>query len=89
MDLRQIIRGELVGKRITITHSKNKTLIGVKGKVIDETQQTLVLEDKEKKRKQVLKNGITFETNHRGERITIKGKQIVGRPEERVKLKVK
>ena len=89
MNLRQVVRGELVGKTIKITYSKNKSLTGIKGKVIDETQHTLVLEDKEKKRKRVLKNSITFETKHRGEKITITGKQVIGRPEERVKLKVK
>tara|TARA_Y100000310_G_C20344890_1_gene651549 strand:- start:305 stop:574 length:270 start_codon:yes stop_codon:yes gene_type:complete len=89
MNLKQVIRGELIGKIITITHSNNKTLVNVKGRVIDETQHTLILEDKENKRKRILKNSITFKITHKGEKVIIKGKQIIGRPEERVKLKVK
>jgi len=89
MNLRKVIRGELIGKTIRIIHSKNGTLIGIKGKIIDETKHTLMLEDEEKKKKLVLKNGITFETMQQGEIIKIKGELVIGRPEDRVKLKVK
>ena len=89
MDLKKFIRGELVGKTIKIIQSKNKTLVGIKGVLVDETKHTLTLEDKENKRIRVLKNCITFKTTQFGETIKIRGELIVGRPEDRVKLKVK
>jgi ribonuclease P protein subunit POP4 len=89
MNLKKFIRGELIGKTIKITYSKNKTLIGISGRVIDETKHTLMLEDKKKRKKRVLKNSITFEARDGREIINIKGELITGRPEDRVKLKVK
>ena len=36
----------MIGSNIEITESKNKTLIGLKGKVIDQTKNTITLETK-------------------------------------------
>jgi ribonuclease P protein subunit POP4 len=38
--------GMNIGKLIEIIDSKNKTLIGIKGKVIDETKNTLTIQTK-------------------------------------------
>ena len=89
MDLKKIIRGEWIGKTINIVQSKNNSLKGIKGKIIDETKQSFILEEKKNKRKRVLKNNIIFETKYQGKTIKVKGKMVVGRPEDRIKLKVR
>jgi len=45
MNLKKI-RSLLIGSNIEITESKNKTLVGLKGKVIDQTRNTITLETK-------------------------------------------
>ncbi|MCD4666383.1 ribonuclease P protein subunit [archaeon] len=45
-----------IGYHIEIIESKNKSLVGIKGKVIDETQNMWIIET-EKGNKKILKNG--------------------------------
>ena len=47
----------LIGKTVEITNSKNKSNIGIRGKVIDETKKTLVIKSREGK-KRLLKKSI-------------------------------
>ena len=39
---------ELIGETIEIIGSKNKTLIGVKGKIVEETKNTITLDNEKK-----------------------------------------
>ena len=77
---KELLKGELIGSEIEIMHSKNKTLIGKTGKIIDETRNTITLETNSKKIK-VLKSHITFKIKNK----IIDGKKIVGKPEDRIK----
>lgn len=70
------MRKELIGKKIKIIESKNKTNKGIKGKVIDETKNTITIDDKK-----FIKKNITFEIDGK----IIEGKDIMFRPEERIK----
>ena len=44
----------MIGSKIKIIESKNKTLIGLKGKIIDQTKNTIKLETKEGTKKIIL-----------------------------------
>lgn len=68
---------ELIGATVEIVDATNSSLIGKKGKVIDETKNTFTLENK----KIILKNSVTLRI---GDRV-IEGKEIAKRPYERVK----
>jgi|TARA_Y100000310_G_scaffold327640_1_gene394318 ribonuclease P protein subunit POP4 len=70
---------ELIGSIIEIIGSKNKTLIGIKGKIIDETKNTLTIKNKTSKK--VLKSHITFKIDGK----IVEGKDITKRPEDRIK----
>jgi ribonuclease P protein subunit POP4 len=72
-------KGELIGSHIEVVSSKNPTLIGIKGKVIDETKNTLTI--KNKKIKKILKSHVTLKINN----TIIQGKSLIGRPEDRLK----
>ncbi len=74
------MREELIGEKIKIIESKNKSLIGVEGVVIDETKNLLFIETKGKVKK-IIKSQCTFD---------VEGKKLIGssitkRPEERIK----
>jgi len=71
---------ELIGKKIKIIESKNKSLIGIEGYVVDETKNMLFIESDGKIRK-IVKDQCIFEID--GKRI--EGKDIAKRPEERIK----
>lgn len=75
-----IKKTEIIGREIKIINSKNETLIGIKGKIINETKNTLTIKTDEKTKK-LIKEQITFTIND----TIIKGKEITYRPEDRIK----
>ncbi|MBW2963771.1 ribonuclease P protein subunit [Candidatus Woesearchaeota archaeon] len=89
---------EIIGKTIKVVESKNKSNVGMEGKVIDETKKTIVVKTK-KGQKKLLKGNITIMINHKNAQKSkisgtpetrsvskrIKGQQLMKRPEERIK----
>ena len=80
----EIFRHELIGLNVKITKSKNKSLVGLSGKVIDETKNMFVIKTKEGTKK-IIKDQSTFIFSLNGKKIEIEGKILVGRPEQRIK----
>ncbi len=79
-----LVRHELIGLRVRVAESKDPTLSEREGIVIDETKNTLVLEDG-KKRVRVIKDQTRFEFALGGKVVEVDGKILVGRPEDRIK----
>jgi len=78
-----------IGLNAKVTKSSNQEYIGIEGKVIDETRNTLVI-SQNKKEKTIIKDVAVFHfTLPDGTIVEIDGKAIVGRPENRVKKKIK
>lgn len=75
---------QLLGKTIEIVDSTNKSLIGLRGVVIDDTKDSLLL-NTTRGEKRVVKHTITFTLD--GE--TIAGNAISQKPQDRLKLKWK
>ena len=80
-----ILRHELIGLDTEVSKSLNPLKIGIKGKVMDETQQTLTIRTK-KGDKKVLKSISNFIFKANKESFNVKGIKLVKRPWERVKL---
>jgi len=70
-----------IGKRITIIDSKNKFDVGSEGKVIDESQNTIIIETV-KGEKKFWKNNIVFGINN----LVIYGNKINRRITGRIKI---
>ncbi len=86
---KNIVRHELIGLNVEVKDSKNKTQIGLKGMVVNETKNMLWIET-EKGIKKVLKKDCKFIfTLPSGEKVLVDGKLIAKRPEERIKMKVR
>ena len=80
------IQKELIGLNITICESKDPTLIGLEGKIVDETQNMLIILTKKNKTKKIVKENSTFKFRISDEKnVKIAGKLLKGRPEERMK----
>ena len=65
----------------------NPTNTHIRGKVIDETKNTLVIRGNGIKR--IAKKGAIFKFNLDGIAVKIEGKTLIGRPEDRVKKQTK
>ncbi len=86
---RNILRHELIGLFVEIVEAKNKTQLGMKGLVVNETKNTLWIET-EKGVKKVLKKDCKFMfTLPSGKKVVVEGKLLAKRPEERIKMRVK
>ncbi|MBW2991675.1 ribonuclease P protein subunit [Candidatus Woesearchaeota archaeon] len=80
MNLKKLLRAELIGLKAEVVDSSNKANIGIKGKITDETKNTLRIGGKT-----VLKKDVTIEFDVDGKKIRAEGKMLMKSPEERVK----
>jgi ribonuclease P protein subunit POP4 len=78
-----IRKGELIGLQVEVIGATDPGHIGLRGRVVDETMKTLVIE-KEGKEKMIQKKGALFRFDIRGG-IEVHGEDILFRPEERIK----
>ncbi|MCO6041098.1 ribonuclease P protein component 1 [Thermococcus alcaliphilus] len=74
---------ELIGLKVKVINSSHPGLIGIEGYVIDETRNTLTILGE--KVWIVPKNVAEFEFEIDDKKIRIKGEELIGRPEMRLK----
>tara|TARA_Y100000310_G_scaffold342215_1_gene444356 strand:- start:6154 stop:6414 length:261 start_codon:yes stop_codon:yes gene_type:complete len=79
-----ITKHELIGLHVEVVEAKNSDLVGIKGKVVDETKHTVILATVNGERK-VLKKGMKMKTEVKGQQIIIDGDVLLVRPEDRIK----
>jgi ribonuclease P protein subunit POP4 len=83
-----IFRHELVGLGIEVVKSSHIGFIGIKGEVVDETKNTIKVEDVEGYEKIIPKKVATFRfTLPSNVVVEVDGRIIVARPEDRIKKK--
>ncbi|RME55512.1 ribonuclease P protein subunit [Candidatus Woesearchaeota archaeon] len=82
--LSDVLKHEFVGREIEIISCTNPSLVGKKGVVVDETKNTFTIDEKGTFKK-VLKSHIIFRTKFQGKVLEIDGKELVFRPEDRIK----
>jgi len=84
---KNIFRHELIGLHVKVASSTHEGFIGIEGKVVDETKNTIRIET-DKDEKIVPKGAATFHFYlPDGNIIEIEGKIIIARPEDRIKKK--
>ena len=84
-----IIRCEFIGTEAQVTRSSHPDYVGISGRVIDETKNTFTILQ-EGKRKTVVKGSTVFHFQfHDGTIVEIDGKQLLGKPEDRLKRRVR
>ncbi len=84
---RNILRHEIIGLQCEVVDAKNRSLVGITGRVVDETMKTFVID--EDKRKRIAKQGTTFKIALGGKKLIVNGGILVARPEDRIKKKFK
>lgn len=84
-----VVRDEFIGLKATVVRSSNPNYVGISGKVVDETRNTLVIRHKNED-KVIVKDAAVFRfTLPDGTAVEIEGNVIVGRPEDRIKKRLK
>ncbi|MBU0666257.1 MAG: ribonuclease P protein subunit [Nanoarchaeota archaeon] len=76
------LKEEYIGFNIEVIETKNQTLQGLKGEILDETKNTFKIKTKDKI-KIILKKGNIFKIKNK----IINGNEIIKKPEERIKIK--
>jgi ribonuclease P protein subunit POP4 len=84
-----VVQYEFIGLETTVVKSSNPDVVGISGKVVDETRNTLkILQDNTEKI--IVKDTSVFEFVLPDETVVeIDGKVIMGRPEDRLKRRPK
>ncbi|MEE8355601.1 MAG: ribonuclease P protein component 1 [Candidatus Bathyarchaeia archaeon] len=85
---RNILRHELIGLKANVINSTNPSHCAVEGFIVDESMKTLVIEQ-DGVSKRVPKRDATFIIKLPSGLVEIKGAALYGRPEDRVKKKIK
>ncbi|MFB6088586.1 MAG: ribonuclease P protein component 1 [Candidatus Aenigmatarchaeota archaeon] len=81
---KNLIRHELIGLSVEVLEASNQRQIGIKGKVVDETRDTLKIEDGEKVKMVPKENTVfVFEVPSDGS-LKVEGSIIKSRPEDRI-----
>ncbi|MBS3160399.1 ribonuclease P protein subunit [Candidatus Woesearchaeota archaeon] len=62
MKQKQII-GKLIGKFIKVTNAKNKTLVNLQGRIIDETRNTITIQT-DKKQVKLIKSQVKIKNEN-------------------------
>mgnify|MGYP001774734080 CR=1 FL=1 len=87
IDEKNLVRHELIGLEVEVKDSTNKYQIGIKGKVVDETYKTLVIETERGEKRVEKKSCVFIFKLPNGKRVQVEGWVLVGKPEDRIKKK--
>jgi ribonuclease P protein subunit POP4 len=82
-----ITRHELVGLEAEVMEDSNPCNVNTRGTVIDETMNTIVIDDGGAKR--IAKKNAVFKFKLNGKSVKVEGWVLAGRSEDRVKKKIK
>jgi len=80
---------ELIGLETRVIRSSNQSQIGIRGKVLDETQKTLTILQGNKEKRIVKETSTFLFTLPNKTVVEVDGKVLIGRPEDRVKKIIK
>lgn len=87
---RNILQHEIIGLRARVVESRNPYQVGIEGKIVDETMKTIAIAVDGGKVKRVLKNDVKLLLDlPDGTQVLVDGRELLGRPEERLKKRVR
>jgi ribonuclease P protein subunit POP4 len=82
-----ILQHELIGLETEVLSDSNSENVGIRGRVIDETMKILVIRGTGTHK--IAKQNAVFKFLLDGINVKVEGRTLIGRPEDRVKKKIK
>jgi ribonuclease P protein subunit POP4 len=76
---------ELIGLPVRVVASSDRKQVGIRGRVVDETRNMLVIEKNDGKVLRIAKAGRTFRFSLKGAACEVEGRRIAFDPVERVR----
>lgn len=86
---KDLVRHELIGLEVRVAGSSSKSAVGLEGTVINESRNTITIRTSRGPRSLVKEQCVFNFLLPSGERVRVDGKVLVGRPEDRIKKKLK
>jgi len=83
------VQNEFIGLNAKVVRSTNPNYVGITGKVIDETRNTLVIRHRNEDKVVVKNVAVFYFTMPDGTIVEVDGNVILGRPEDRVKKRLR
>ena len=80
-----IYKQEFIGNYAEVVESNHQGYRSIKGKVVDETKNTIHIKNRSGSIKMIPKKGNTFNIKIDDQEILVKGNKIKQRPEDRIK----
>ena len=81
-----IVQYEFIGIKTKVVKSSNPDVVGITGKLVDETRNTFTISRNDGEKKVVIKDTAVFEfALPDGTVVEMDGKVMIGRPEDRLK----
>ena len=80
-----LVQHEFIGLEVKVVKSKNPTLVGISGRVVDETRNTFTILKNDNKKVVVKDTSVFHFVLMNGTVVEIDGKVVMGRPEDRIK----
>lgn len=83
-----LLRHELIGLGVKVVKDSNPSNVSITGTIVDESRNTLTI-GRGGEAKKVAKKDATFHIDLPSGKVEVEGAALVGRPEDRVKRRVK
>jgi len=84
-----ILQQELIGLNARVVGSSHPGYVGIAGRVVGETRNTILILHRDKKKIIIKSTAVFHFTLPDGTIVEIDGKAILGRPEDRIKKRVR
>jgi len=86
---RNLLRHELIGLDVEVVRDRNPSNASIRGRVVDETRNTLLIRKGERERRIAKRTAVFRFSLPDGAAVDVEGPALVGRPEDRVKRKMR
>jgi len=87
--IRNILRHELIGLEVDVVRDRNPSNASIGGRVVDESKNTLLIRQGDVEKRVGKKDAVFRFRLPTGAAVEVEGSAIVGRPEDRVKRKMR
>jgi ribonuclease P protein subunit POP4 len=84
-----LVRNELIGLSVEVAESRNPTMVGISGRVVDETRNTFLIETRSGEKRVPKSCNCFIFTLFQGLKVKAEGSVLVSQPENRISKRIR